>query len=143
MANSYKNVSSAKKAFGNLQSGQDASDHTKNISMLNMYKNINRCHAYTRVLNSSQLMNIRNMEIMRNSRYYNYNKANLSLNLVSKLNLKNLCVIKVATGLCPAIMDCAYVPYTTYIIDPSGDLFGNTPCGLTNYTNFLECNEKK
>jgi len=26
--------------------------------------------------------------------------------------------------------------YKTYNIDPCGTLFGNTPCGLLNYTNF-------
>jgi hypothetical protein len=27
--------------------------------------------------------------------------------------------------------------YTTYTIDPSGNLFGNTECGLENWKNYL------
>jgi hypothetical protein len=30
--------------------------------------------------------------------------------------------------------------YTLYTIDPIGELFGNTPCGLNNYVNYMVLN---
>jgi hypothetical protein len=30
--------------------------------------------------------------------------------------------------------------YTLYTIDPKGELFGNTPCGLNNYVNYMVIN---
>jgi hypothetical protein len=31
--------------------------------------------------------------------------------------------------------------YRSYIIDPSGNLFGNTTCGINNYENYLVYNK--
>ena len=29
-------------------------------------------------------------------------------------------------------------PYLTYDVDPSGNLFGNTICGINNFVNYME-----
>ena len=79
---------------------------------------------------------------------YNYN--NLDINLVTKLNLAGVPVIKKnSTGACPTSIEAPANPssetddyrYTTYTIDPSGNLFGNTECGLANWENYLAPND--
>ena len=60
-----------------------------------------------------------------------FNKTNLNRNLVTKLNLSNVTVIE---SIPPS------EPYLAYNIDPDGELFGNSVCGLNNYVNYLEYN---
>jgi hypothetical protein len=60
-----------------------------------------------------------------------FNKTNLNRNLITKLNLSNVNVIDKIP-----LSD----PYLAYNIDPDGELFGNSVCGLNNYNNYLEYN---
>ena len=140
MANPYKNRS-ANKTFGNLlNNNQSASDYIRNKSEKQMYQKMNKCNFISNGLTQSQFISLNNISAKCNSRYYSYNKANLSMNLVNKLNLANMCVIKTKDNECPASIYLDAVPYTYYIIDPSGYLFGNTVCGIDGYTNYLQCN---
>lgn len=75
-----------------------------------------------------------------------YNNDNLDINLVTKLVLTGVPVIqKNSNGACPTSIEAPANPsseaddyrYTTYTIDPSGNLFGNTECGLENWKNYL------
>ena len=70
-----------------------------------------------------------------------FNKSNLNINLITQLNLRNVCVIKdKINNKCPTTIDVCTVPYLNYTIDPDGLLFGNTYCGANNYLNYLEYN---
>ena len=70
-----------------------------------------------------------------------FNKSNLNINLITKLNLKNVCVIENnKTKLCPTTIDLCTIPYLAYTIDPNGALFGNTYCGANNYLNYVQYN---
>jgi hypothetical protein len=91
------------------------------------------------------------------------NKSNLIIGQYTKLNLSNVCTVSVGP---PPSKSCefddcnpcnnsttvkinpqagegslAQVPfYTIYTIDPLGELFGRTPCGILNYTNSMVFN---
>jgi hypothetical protein len=72
-----------------------------------------------------------------------FNKYNLNLNLFSKLDLSNVSVIEDTSGnICPTFIDYNQVPnfYNRYVIDPSGQLFGNTECGINKFLSYLVYN---
>jgi hypothetical protein len=75
---------------------------------------------------------------------YNYN-YNLNMNLTTKLDLQNICVIEDMSGnICPTTIVYNNIPnfYNYYEIDPKGELFGNTECGVNNYLSYLVYNPK-
>ena len=68
------------------------------------------------------------------------NKQNLNINLITKLDLNSVPVISnKITGESPSTIDASasVIPYLNYNIDPSGVLFGNSPCGIYNFEHFL------
>lgn len=71
-----------------------------------------------------------------------HNSANLNTNLITKLNLNGIPVLQ--SVLPPYETPVNVIPSTTiYLdveIDPTGALFGDTPCGLNNFLEYLEPN---
>jgi hypothetical protein len=70
------------------------------------------------------------------------NPYDLYVNLISKLDLEGVSVIESnnAPFSCPTTIDPSGVPFLDYVVDPSGTLFGNTPCGLYNYVELMVYN---
>jgi hypothetical protein len=70
------------------------------------------------------------------------NHTQLYVNLITKLDLSDDVIV--ATDLSgntsPVIIDTTVEPYLTYNIDPCGNLFGNTICGITNFENYIVYN---
>jgi len=65
-----------------------------------------------------------------------FGAKNLNLNLFTKLDLENVCVVQMNPSTCPTTIDVSKDFMTNYSIDPNGDLFGNDICGLYNYQNY-------
>ena len=130
MAHAFKNIS-AKPTFGTLREELNQSDY------INRKKN--KC------CNN-------NLPV---------NKSNLIVGQYTKLNLYNVCTVSNGpppSMPCDSINDCnicneddivkidanSQVPfYFYYTIDPLGELFGKTPCGILNYTNYMVFNPPK
>jgi hypothetical protein len=70
------------------------------------------------------------------------NPYDLYVNLISKLDLSDVCVIQNndAPFNCPTTIDPNAVPFLDYEIDPSGTLFGNTMCGVNNFVKLMVYN---
>lgn len=140
MSNKF-NYSNGIKTFGNFGTSQYASDYIENVSEKRVTHNRNDCIAFKNISTQGEYLKLKNIKITRKNKYSSFNKANLNMNLVNRLNLNNVCVIKKYTGTCPANINLNNIPNLTYIIDPSGSLFGDSICGLDNYTNYLECTQ--
>ena len=70
-----------------------------------------------------------------------FNKANLYVNLISKLDLEDVHVIADFSGnVIPSTITQSAIPFLDYNIDPSGVLFGNTICGVNNFVSFMVYN---
>jgi len=93
-------------------------------------------------LTYNQLYLLRNAStIKKNICKPSFNTNDLNINLFTKMNLQNVCVISnTSTGTCASFINPTANFNLTYTIDPSGVLFGNTECGVNNYENFLEPN---
>jgi len=64
-----------------------------------------------------------------------FNKDNLEVNLYTKENVTNVNVIQ---GAVPA--PNSPITFTNYRIDPCGELFGSSQCGVGNFVNYLQLN---
>jgi hypothetical protein len=68
-------------------------------------------------------------------------KNQLYINLITKLNLNDVPVISnLSDNSYPVQISTSVIPYLTYNIDPSGNLFGNTICGIDNWQNYVRYN---
>ena len=144
------NISSAKMAFGTFNNSQDYSSYIINKKAKNIYCNKNKCIPRKHVNSQSEML------LLNTSNYNNYNNnlttrnldnlntTNLNINLITKLDLTDVPVIQSnVIGqpiISPTPLSTTVIPYIVYTIDPSGNLFGNTVCGLNNYEHYLVYN---
>lgn len=78
-----------------------------------------------------------------------FNKTNLIAGQYSKMNLINVCTVSNGSP-CSTVDSCSGCStgaiidvnstkpfYQVCTIDPQGKLFGKTPCGINNFTNYM------
>jgi len=130
------------RTFGTTKQIKDSGQHVIDKKATSIFCDRNNC--FTSVANQG-CYDLLNLSKLLN-RPVKYNYDNLNINLVTKLNLTGVPVIqKNSTGACPTSIEVPANPssetddyiYTAYTIDPSGNLFGNTECGLDNWKNYL------
>jgi hypothetical protein len=138
MANSLR-ISSAKKTFGSFYEPMDASEYIYNKKAKATYCVANNCVPSVKVGSESNLLLFN-----RSNRLTFYpcknsiNKTNLNINLITKLDLKDVPVIKdISNNEIPAVIKYDAIPFLDYDIDPSGNLFGNTICGINNFVKYV------
>lgn len=71
-------------------------------------------------------------------------KYNLNMNLFTTLDLTSVKVVEDSVGkVSPTTINktAAVNFYNRYVIDPQGQLFGNTQCGYTNFLRYLKENQ--
>jgi hypothetical protein len=67
------------------------------------------------------------------------NKANLNINLITELDLTGVPVVADMSGNgVPVAITNNAIPYLDYNIDPCGNLFGNSVCGINNFTGYIK-----
>jgi len=72
-----------------------------------------------------------------------FSKTEIVSRLYTTANLENVLTIsKGVSTLCDNVVGVSETPceplYQNYRVDPDGDLFGATPCGINNYINYVE-----
>lgn len=144
MPRSFNNFS-AKSAFGVNKESNGAGDYILKKKARATYCASSRCPPRYNLNTQGELNLLRTAKyIDMNNNRLSFNKNNLNINLVTKLDLTNVCVIEDASGNVCADNGIIYIDipnfYNRYIIDPSGQLFGNTSCGVNNFLNYLVYN---
>jgi hypothetical protein len=142
MARPFSNSSSANKAFGVFSGSQDAGIYLYNKKAKTTYCNANICTPTLTVGSESNYLLFKRANKLRVYPCLNsINKANLNINLITKLDLTNVHVIQDFSGnTWPSsinTMNTVPDPYLRYNIDPSGNLFGNTICGINNWEKYM------
>jgi hypothetical protein len=143
MAHSFK-TNPGKNAFGVFKESQDAGEYIRNKTATTTFCNPNICVPSRTVNTENNLLLLRrsNRLTFYKNGYDSFNKLNLNMNLISKVDLLGVPVMQSNTTPfeTPVNISSTAVPYTDYLIDPSGLLFGNTICGLNNYLDFVVYN---
>ena len=140
MARPFKNSSSANKAFGVFSEPQDAGNYIYNKKTKTTYCNANICTPSLKVGSESNYLLFKRANKLAVYPCLNsINKADLNINLITKLDLSgNIPVIQDFSGnAIPSTITTSAVPYLRYNIDPSGNLFGNTICGINNWEKYM------
>jgi hypothetical protein len=123
--------SNTSRAFGQFSEPDDAGNYIINKKAKATFCRANQCIPSTTVNTQNNLLLLKRSNTLK---YYNYtnsfNKANLNINLLTKLDLKNVTVLE-------QINTVPNKPYLNYNIDPQGELFGNTPCGASNFVSYM------
>jgi len=121
----------------------DAGEYIKNKSAITTFCGANVCKPSRAVNTQSNLL------LLNRANYLNYyssgdiDRSNLYINLLTKLDLNHVPVIKNNTNppfVSPTTISNNVITYTAYLIDPCGNLFGNTTCGENNYETYLVYN---
>lgn len=138
MARPFKNSSSANKAFGVFSESQDAGEYIYNKKAKTTYCS-NTCSPSLKFGSESNMLLFKTSYKLGVYPCLNsINKANLNINLITKLDLSgNVPVIQDASGNTPSTITISTTPYLEYNIDPSGNLFGNTICGINNWEKYM------
>jgi len=145
---SYRIGKTGKAAFLPFTETQNSGDNTTTKTCTTTYNNPSTT-LNNKFRSSSDRLLFKLSFYLNNVPNTSYNKSNLASNLVTKLDLQNydstfVPVIEKngnpSTVPTEIIITPSTVPYLDYTIDPCGNLFGNTPCGLNNYRQYLVYN---
>ena len=140
MARPFKNSTSANKAFGVFSEPQDAGNYIYNKKTKATYCNAKICTPSLTVGSESNYLLFKRANKLAVYPCLNsINKANLNINLITKMDLSgNVPVIQeFSTGYVPTTITTTATPFLDYNIDPSGNLFGNTICGIDNFVKYM------
>ena len=143
--NQFLGTNSAKKCFGEFLESQDAGDFIINKSAKTKYCTPNLCKKSLKIgsQNNYLLYKKSNSLTIKPNCMSAIDKTNLNINLITKLDLKNVPIIEDFSGnIVPSsiINSNLIIPYLEYNIDPKGLLFGNTICGTNNFQKYLVYN---
>jgi len=128
---------SAKPAFAQVKEPMDASEYTKIKKTVYSFCNPNICHPNKNIYSESNKLAL---NTANNILFYPNNlfdKTQLYINLYTELKLNNkVYPIINLNGNSPVVGYDQTKPYN-YIIDPSGNLFGQNLCEINNYVNYM------
>jgi len=66
-----------------------------------------------------------------------FNTGDLNINLFTELDLSGVCTVMDMSGNCQPEINMNEPFYLNYVIDPSGQLFGQTTCGVNNFVKYM------
>lgn len=140
----HPNPIPAKPAFGQFKEPLRIGDYLFNKKVNALFCTNGICNKNNGIRSQSNYLMLKKIKYLKIAGCANiHNSANLNNNLITKLNLTDVPVI--GTNNIPITSPVVMVTnnstptiYLNYQIDPSGALFGNTPCGLNNYLGYLE-----
>ena len=131
---------SANSTFSSQNQFSDAGDYIKQKKIQYSFCNPNICKSNQNVNSYSNLLDLKKANSNALYNYSNFDKSELYSNLYSILDLTNATTISTLDGQKPVNLNNT-INVENYVIDPSGELFGITPCGLYNYENYLVYNK--
>ena len=142
MAHAFQPIP-GKPAFGNITPTQYAGDYTKNKVARMIYcrdkktSNCKKRYSQCELLTYNKGLALSRYGFCSGVSPLNY--SDLTAGLYTQSNLQNVAVVsEVFDGIVPTTIDPCVCPfYSYYKIDPKGELFGNTACGLNNFTSYM------
>lgn len=129
-------TTNGRQTFGQLSASRNASDYISNKKAKSTFCNSKICLPKTPTSNQSDYLLLKNSNYIKYSTKKGANKNNLASGLNTTIDLFDVPVIQNNAGESPTPISTSSIPYLTYVIDPSGVMFGNTICGLNNINNF-------
>lgn len=135
-------ITPAKPAFGNFNRYYSCRERLDNIRISLLYC---ECQNNNRPVKSqSDMLALRKIKNQYCPGYCNilpFNKANLQVNLITKLDMSGAVLVSsLYDPETPSGMYFKNPYYDYYYFDPYGTLFGKTQCGINKYVNYMVVN---
>ena len=134
---------SAKSAFAQFKEPTYASDYMAVKKTQTIFCKPQICNPNKNLYSQSNYILMKNGNNLYLNPCDSINKSQLYINLITKIDLsENIPIIEDLSGNnYPVIIDPNIKkPYLKYNIDPSGNLFGNSVCGIDNFKNYIVSN---
>lgn len=130
----------ASSAFSKPKNITDSSEYISKKKIKNSFCTPNICYPNKNIGSSSNYISLKKANTYAYDQHDSFNKTQLYSNLYTKLQLNEYVIpIIDLSGNYPVLVN-SNIPYTNYIIDPCGNLFGDNLCGITNFQNYIEYN---
>jgi len=128
-----------KKSFGQSSESRSAGDYilTKKANLISC--NSKTCLPKTPTINQSNYLLLIKANYIKYAKVTNpsgSNKNNLVSGLSTTIDLLDVPVIQSTSGKSPTTISTSVNPYLTYVLDPSGVMFGDSVCGLNDINDF-------
>jgi hypothetical protein len=130
----------AKPAFAEINEPLEAGQYIQNKKTKYTFCFPNICHPNKNIYSQSNLITLKTAnKLLFHPNKNIFNPNQLYSNLYSELDLSgNIPVIGDLSGnIYPTPISTTVNPYLTYYIDLSGNLFGNTVCGINNFRRYI------
>lgn len=133
---------SAKSSFAQVNEPVGASTYIQTKKAKTTFCQPNICHPNKNINTQSNLLLLRAANTLTFYPCADFDKTQLYTNLYTKLDLSDLSgntpiISDLSGNTFPVSISTSVTPYLKYNIDPSGVLFGNNPCGINNFLNFI------
>jgi hypothetical protein len=132
-----------KTTFAQFKEPLNASQYTLTKKIKNEFCKPDYCQPNKNVYSQSNYIRLKQVNYIELNPCNNINNTQLYINLITKLDLSNnaIVVTDLSGNGYPVRIDTTVEPYLKYNIDPNGNLFGNTVCGVNNFENYLAYNK--
>jgi hypothetical protein len=135
----------AKPTFAEVNEPLDAGQYVLKKKLKYSFCSPNICHPNKNIKSYDKYYGLRTANSLAFYPFSNFDnsKSQLYSNLYTKLDLKLLTnentpiISDLNGGTHPVTIDTTVQPYLKYNIDPSGVLFGDTPCGINNFLDYV------
>jgi hypothetical protein len=133
------NSNTGKNTYGVFKESLNSSEYIYNKKAKTIYCKANICIPNKNIDTQNNLLLLKRSNNLNYNTYSKFNTSNLNINLYSKLDLNDIPVIRNNNTPfeSPSTINTTTIPYLNYEIDPSGNLFGNSICGVLNFENYL------
>jgi len=144
MAHSFKTYT-GRPTFEVYKEPLDYGEYIKNKRAITTFCGANVCKPSRAVNTQSNLLMLNRANKLNYYSCSDIDRTNLYINLLTKLDLSGVAVIQNNASppfVTPTDISDNLLTFTNYLIDPCGNLFGNTTCGANNYENYLVYNSQ-
>lgn len=130
-----------KQTFAEFNEPLDANEYISNKKAMYTFCNPNICHPNKNIGSQNNYLLLKRANTLKYYQYVNtIDKTQLYINLITNLNLSigETPIISDLSGNFPVNISPNVSNNISYNVDPSGVLFGTTPCGIMNFENFIQ-----
>ena len=131
-----------KTTFAQIKEPLNAGEYIQTKKTKQTYCNPTYCHPNQNLFSQGNYLSLKQAKYFASNPSHYLDHTQLYINLITKLDLNgDIPVISDISGNnYPIKISTEVDPYLVYNIDPSGNLFGNTVCGINNFENYIVYN---
>jgi len=131
-----------KTTFAQFKKSSDSSEHTLLKKIKYSFCTPDYCRPNKNMYSQNNYMLLKKANHIKYNPCDYINHTQLYVNLITKLDLSDNAVVvtDLSGNFYPVEINTTVEPYLNYNIDPSGNLFGNTVCGINNFQNYMVYN---